>query len=463
MDKRVRIAVLASLIALYGPTTLANQVQELPKLVEQQQYTQAYELASKLVEQYEGDEGFDFYYAIAAIETGHLREAMFALERVLITRPDYIRAHLELGRVYFLLNDPQNAKSRFEHAKSLNPPASVQEKIDTFLAAIDAKKSQLTENWSGFIATGLGHDSNINSAADIDAIQTDIQIDVGSSSIENAVFDISEQGKQQSSLFYTLDGHLGWIKPVSAKTSIFFNGFLTHRENDTSSDFDISVLATQFGANYRKGNAFFKVPVNLQQIWLAGSAYYHQLSANLEWAQQLNKNNTLNTYGMLGIRRFNEEESEIRDVDFWLLGSTWHRKYDNTSLQWSATLYYSDENTKEDQMSNGFSNIYGRYYYGFRYTLQGNPWRNHLLSSTLGWKHDEYDNLDPTYTIRSPQEKEEDTLSLDLGWQYRLTKALSLDSHYLYTDKDSSLKDLDGQDISSYDRHQLVSKLKYQF
>ncbi|MDZ7827311.1 MAG: tetratricopeptide repeat protein [Gammaproteobacteria bacterium] len=122
-------AALLPPAASAAPDSLAT----IKELLSQQQYQRAYEQASAAEERYEGNPEFDFAYGLAALESGHYPEAIFALERVVLARPDQLRVRLELGRAHFLAGNYRAAQTEFARVLSQDPPAGVRANIDRFM------------------------------------------------------------------------------------------------------------------------------------------------------------------------------------------------------------------------------------------------------------------------------------------------------------------------------------------
>src|SRR5262245_11197799 len=74
--------LLTSALLVSGITLAQSSgtVADLNTLVTNRQYTEAYALALQLQEANEGNPDFDFLYGLAALETGHANEAVFAFE-----------------------------------------------------------------------------------------------------------------------------------------------------------------------------------------------------------------------------------------------------------------------------------------------------------------------------------------------------------------------------------------------
>ena len=100
-----------TLICLWSPqlnaqtSTPPNQrspiVRQLAELIERQEHAKAHELAMQHVASEEGDPEFDFYYGLAALETGHAEEASFVFERLVALHPENDRFRLEYARALY--------------------------------------------------------------------------------------------------------------------------------------------------------------------------------------------------------------------------------------------------------------------------------------------------------------------------------------------------------------------------
>jgi tetratricopeptide (TPR) repeat protein len=158
---RVRGLVLGILLC---PTALwaAEPLSELEDLVSAGEMEDAYALASQHVDDLAGNPQFDLYYGIAAVETGRVDEAIFAFERVLIKRPRMDRARIELARAYFIQKEDRKAREQFEIVLSNDPPPSVVDRVERFLAALNRRSDRYEPHFSGHVELGAGRDDNVN-------------------------------------------------------------------------------------------------------------------------------------------------------------------------------------------------------------------------------------------------------------------------------------------------------------
>jgi outer membrane protein len=124
----------------------------------------AFELLAPLEQQRAGEPAFDYALGLAAIDAGEYTRAVFALERVLAVQPGHPQARAEIARAYFLIGENRAARAEFETVRAGNPPPEVQGIVDRFLGALDARQASARSGITGFLETGIGFDSNVNSS-----------------------------------------------------------------------------------------------------------------------------------------------------------------------------------------------------------------------------------------------------------------------------------------------------------
>ena len=110
MEPRKLLTGLGLLSVLLPQIALAQyDLQELIRL-QGESANAAFSYAQKHRAEQEGDPDFDFYYGVAAIDTGNVSQGVFALERVLAVQPNNHAARLELARGYFILEEYARAR-----------------------------------------------------------------------------------------------------------------------------------------------------------------------------------------------------------------------------------------------------------------------------------------------------------------------------------------------------------------
>ena len=111
--RQITVLGLIAVSAFSFSAVPGNPTETIKALYAQGQFEQAYQLGRAAEFNWEGDPEFDFNYGLAAIESGHYEDAIFALERVVFLRPDILRLRLELARAHFLNENFVAARAEF--------------------------------------------------------------------------------------------------------------------------------------------------------------------------------------------------------------------------------------------------------------------------------------------------------------------------------------------------------------
>ena len=98
---------LAVLLSIAG-AAFAAPADDVKALIEKGDSAAAYALGKKNPQEL-GIPVFDFYFGVAAVDSGHAGEGVLALERYVTNFPDNLQARLELARGYFVLGEDLRA------------------------------------------------------------------------------------------------------------------------------------------------------------------------------------------------------------------------------------------------------------------------------------------------------------------------------------------------------------------
>jgi len=142
----------------------AITAKEAINLYKQKKYKEAYIAILQLLEKDNySSKKLNFYFALSAEKTGHFKEALGAIERLLIYNPDNVRLLLERAKIYFLLKNYNLSQNYFLELRKI-VDKQTQKEINKFLDAI--KKLQKKDFLSFTLIAGIGYDSNINNTSE---------------------------------------------------------------------------------------------------------------------------------------------------------------------------------------------------------------------------------------------------------------------------------------------------------
>lgn len=259
----------------------SHDLQPLILLNKQNKFNQAYDLAIRMRGDWEGDEDFDFNFGLAAAQTRHFNEAIFAFERLIYIQPNNIRVHLELARCHYFLNNLTAAKAGFQQVASQNPSKELQSQINHFLNRIAEQQQQVEQSWVNTLGIAAGHDSNINAAADLESI--DATFFYENTPALKGVLTLNDDQKTKDSPYYQVRGKSFYLQPLSKRSSLDLSLSGAHKDNTLDDDYDLSSLSLQGGLRYVRGEYNYRIGAVARQYWLASDNLQNQLLANISW------------------------------------------------------------------------------------------------------------------------------------------------------------------------------------
>lgn len=163
MANKIRSTILLAVLAALANTARADALTDQGKaLLEQGKAGAAFELLIAEEPARAGNPDFDFLLGLAAVESGHNTNAIFALERVLAIQPNNARARAEIARAYLAAGETKTARREFENVRNEPVPEEVKATIDRLLSAVERVEAQGKTVVSGFAEFTYGHDTNVN-------------------------------------------------------------------------------------------------------------------------------------------------------------------------------------------------------------------------------------------------------------------------------------------------------------
>ena len=336
-SRRWRLAPwLLGLLALSAHA--AHDPDRLSTLVEQGNYTEAYELAREHRAEHAGDPRFDFHYGVAAVESGHPGEGIFALERVLIAQPGSDLARLELARAYFLRGDDRRARREFEIVQSHQPPANVQAQIDRYLLAIQRRADRYETTVSGYIEAGAGHDSNVNSATASESVDTIL-----------GEVDLATAAQERSDAYGRLKGRVRVSHPVTPEINLIAEAGARGRYYQDEDAFDNGTVDGSVGALWRLPDWQVRTTLNAGRFYLDGEDYRDQ--TGLSAAYQLNLDERSVAMATLDVADLDYETRDTLDSTLWILGVGLSRSFATERRPTvSAQVFFGGEDADNDSI-----------------------------------------------------------------------------------------------------------------
>jgi hypothetical protein len=430
--------VLCALALACAQAIFAAPADDIKALIEKGDSKAAYELAKKNSDQL-GDPAFDFYFGVAAIDSGHAGEGVLALERYIVNFPDNHNARLELARGYFVMGDNQRARDEFDNVLKTNPPPAVVANIERFMDALRSRESAYRTTGGVFIEGGFGYDSNVNGG-------------VAGSNINLPVFGnviVSPLGVSTHSTF-------GWVAaggdvsfPIAPGLSVFANGQIDSKLNsDTEAKtFDQGNIAMSGGLAYFKDKNFYRLTGAHSEVSVDYKRFRNVDSLSGEWLHQLDELQTISPFVQVSSLTYTGN-NQLRDSELYATGLGYRRAFIG---KWQPLLTLS-ANVSKEHNTEGRPDL-GRDMYGGRIALAVTPAPKWALSVGATYQNSRYDGQD----VLLATTRKDDYYALDAIASYAYTRNLSLRGELLISNNKSNLE------LYEYRRDILAFKVRYDF
>src|SRR4051812_7406103 len=250
-----RYAFVFSLAACASAALADALTDRAQRLLAQKQAKQAYDLLLPQESARAGDPEFDYLLGVAALDSGNLERAVFALERVLAVQPNNHLARAEIARAYLAMGERDSARREFETVRRQPIPEDAKATIDRYLSAIAA--SDVTQV-TGFVELGVGYDTNVNSAT----ANSQIAVPV----LGGTIFDLDRNSKRRSDTFAALSGGLNVTHKLSPEWAVVGGVAGTAKLNREANEFDMLTLDGNLGARWTRNKEAITVGAQFQEF-----------------------------------------------------------------------------------------------------------------------------------------------------------------------------------------------------
>lgn len=263
---------------------LGDLITKAQILIGSKRPAEAFKLLKASEDSYAGSVDFDYVLGLAANDAQQPGQAILALERVLLIKPDFLQARAELARAYALAKETENAKREFESIRDQPIPPEVKRTIDQYLNALNGKskndKASLSDSNSTqkikislSFESFIGRDSNVNFGTTLDQW------------VLAGGLTVIPQGNSKPKKSWVYGANLGatWLIPISGDMELTAGGQVGMRSQASAHTLD-PVNAEVFAGVTKKVNKHtLSSGLQLQQLWLDGSPFRDALGVFAQW------------------------------------------------------------------------------------------------------------------------------------------------------------------------------------
>ncbi len=448
--KKLSCAVALALLAV--PAVAATH-DEIKSLLEAKQYQQAYALGSEHPDQL-GQPIFDFYFGIAAIDSGVPGEGVLALERYLAKYPENRSARFHLARGYYVLGEDLMARTLFNELLA-GADAEQRDAIHKFVDAIRSRESRYTPTAAFFIEYGLGHDDNINGGVDagqVKGLPSGFMVGSGASQARERDF------------FQTLNTGAQGTLPIAPGVALYGGVQAGGRWHAGSLNdvFDQTNVAAQAGVSVLNARNLYRLGVERGQMFVDNQEYLNLTSLVGEWAHQLDQFNRLNLAGQWSELRY--EDSTVfldkqktlpansaasqRDSNLYMMTAGWTRalvtKY--------SPVFTLAANFGQERSARGRPD-FSRDIMGLRAGVTLQPFPKWSAAFNLTYQDSRYESIFPLGT----EKRQDQYYGTEFSVAYAVDRNWSVRGDYTYAKQQSNIGFYD------YDRQVVSAKVRYDF
>ncbi|CAN5402003.1 hypothetical protein BH09PSE5_BH09PSE5_02120 [soil metagenome] len=332
----------------------------------------AFALLSPLEAQHAGEPRFDYLFGIAAIDSGHVTRAIFALERVVAEQPSNALAHAELARAYLAAGESAAARRELELARLGNMPVEAAAAIDRVLGALAEPTFTGSPSIRGYVEIAGGHDSNLNSAT--------ANGQFALPAFGGIVFALDPASQRRGAAFMALGAGADVQVPLTDRWSLTATANGRRSFNDGEHDLNQRQVDGSAGASYSVGPNTWSAALQTSTFWLDSSRYRSADGMSAQWQHALGKTAQLNAFGQWSKLKYPGQDT--RNADRSVLGIGYAQALGiGQASQSEATsapiVYGSLYGATEDVKTSGFDN-YGHHAVGLRaggeYTVGAATW-----------------------------------------------------------------------------------------
>ena len=416
-----RVSVLVGLIlAALSLSAFADATLERAKqLLVERQPKQAYEMLAPLEPQRAGDPEFDYLLGIAALDSGEIERAIFALERVLAVQPDNALARAEIARAYYLAGERDTARREFETVKHEKIPEKARETVDRYLSAIAASEVTRVQ---AYFEMGVGSDSNVNAAT--------ASSQVAIPSLGGVIATLNPGSTQESDLFTGVAGGVNFTHKLSDSWSAVGSAAATGSFYRDATDFNRLTLDGSLGARWAKDADAITLGALAQDFRLQNDRYRDAWGGVAQWQHSYDERRQITGY--LQHARLHYPSQSVRDADRDIAGIGYAQAFAGA---YTPVLYASVYAGQEKERDSEFPWL-GHKPVGVRLGGQATLGSGWSAFGSLAFEQRRYNGADPTFL----ETRRDNELDVGAGVGYLIRAGVTLLGQVSHSDSDSNIQ-----------------------
>jgi hypothetical protein len=434
--RRYFLRLIASAALGWAFAAHAAPADEIRHLVERGEADRAYAIGV-LHPELRGHPEYDYYFGVAAIDSGRAGAGVVSLERYLARFPRNGDARMRLALGYLELGEQLRGRAELEHALRTDPSADERAVIRSYLDQMRLREPRGHSSAKLYLEAGTGTDRNMNAG------------------VPNAVpglplpgvlpFTTGKLGERGDFAAYAAGGALS--RSVGPGATLFGAVALDSRNYASRQASDFARAGAAGGASLARGSELYRLALAQSTLWVGGARLRSVGGVNGEWRHGLDELRRVQLSAQWAREDYYGAEAS-RAADYSALGFGYREL---VIAPWRPVLTLGasvgDEHNSENRPD------LGRTLFGLRARIELAPAQRWGLSAGLSLLESRYGAPDPKLGAL----RKDRYAQVDAAATYLLDRSWSMRGELTLADNHSSLGGY------SYSRALGAVKLRYEF
>ncbi len=319
------------------------------ELMAARQPEKAYSLLAEQETARAGNANFDYLLGIAALDSGLVTRAIFALERVIAAQPNNALARAELGRAYLVAGEIDAARSQLQLVQAADIPAAARDNVNRLLSSITSPELISKRPWRAYLEAGVGYDTNVNSAPGVSQFALPLLggLELNLDAANQKKKDSTTQFAAGYSFRIALMDNMDLVGDVNTRNTY------PSKENQLRSD----QAGGNLGVVYTKGHDEFSGLLNMGVSGFNGMRTRHVSGLSSQWMHGIDDAHQVGMFAQYAHIRY--PSLQLRDVNRSVVGLVYGASFGNGLNSYVSLSVGKEKATREfaDEFATRFWNL----------------------------------------------------------------------------------------------------------